>query len=124
MGFMKVNSLNRERSRVLKCPCKNMITGDGNESQISSNTGKTIIIQVTCTVNILQMSKSLPTFRGYIRFNTLVRKFYFFERRNKFSKISLFSHLSRHHDDLRVGKTIKEDPLCLRVASRSVYYQF
>ena len=93
-------------------------------NQISSNTVTIIIIQVTCTVNILQISKSLPTLRGYIRFNTLVCKFYFFERTNKFSKISLCSHLSRHHDDLRVGKTIKEAPLCLRVASRSVYYQF
>ena len=91
---------------MLKYPCKNMITEDGNESQISSNTGKIIITQVICSVNNLLMSKSLPTFKGYIRFNTLVCKFYFFERTNKFSKISLCSHLSSHHYDLRVRKTL------------------
>ena len=63
---------------MLKYPCKNMITEDGNESQISSNTGKIIITQVICSVNNLLMSKSLPTFKGYIRLKTLVCKFYFF----------------------------------------------
>ena len=70
-----------------------MITEDGNESQISSNTGKIIITQVICSVNNVLMSKSLPTFKGYIRFNTLVCKFYFFERTNKFSKKSRFVHI-------------------------------
>ena len=79
-----------------------MITEDGNESQISSNTDKIIITQVICSVNNLLMSKSLPTFKGYIRFNTLV----FLKRQTKFSKISLCSHLGSHHYDLRVRKTL------------------
>ena len=109
---------------MLKYPCKNIITEKGNESQTSSNTGKIIIIQVICSVNNLLMSKSLPTFKGYIRFNTLVCKFYFFEKTNKFSKISLCSHLSSHHYDLRVRKRFKEASRCLRVASRVYIISF
>ena len=56
-----------------------MITEDGNESQISSNTGKIIITQVICSVNNLLMSKSLPTFKGVHPFQYVS----FFEKTNK-----------------------------------------
>ena len=52
-----------------------MITGDENMSKISSNTVKGITIQAICQVNNLKMLKSLLTFKGYIRFKTLLCKF-------------------------------------------------
>ena len=61
-----------------------MITEDGNESEISSNTVKIIIIiiiiiiiQVMYSGNNLQVSKLLLTFKRYIRFKTLLCKFVF-----------------------------------------------
>ena len=62
MGFVKDHPLNLESGRVLTCPCKNVTTRNGNESEISSNTVKIIIIKEIFSVNNLQMSKSLPTF--------------------------------------------------------------
>ena len=54
-----------------------MITRDENMSKISSNTVKSIIIQVICLVNDLKMLKALLTSKGYIRFKTLVCKVVF-----------------------------------------------
>ena len=61
-----------------------MITEDGNESEIRSNTVKIIIIiiiiiiiQVMYSGNNLQVSKLLLTFKRYIRFKTLLCKFVF-----------------------------------------------
>ena len=82
MGFKKDHPLNKGRGCVLTCPCKNMITEVGNESEIGSNTVKIIIIiiiiiKVMYSGNNLQVSKLLLTFKRYIRFKTLLCKFVF-----------------------------------------------
>ena len=61
MGFMKDHPLNLERGTVLTCPYNNMITEEGNESEISSNTVKiTIITQVIYSGNSLKMPNYCP----------------------------------------------------------------